>query len=288
MEKPKAEPMNGKEENKTKFRDSSEKKSPKGGIRITWKGTASFLLEAAGERLLFDPFVQIRGGENPAALEEFLNEETIFITHGHFDHLYWVPQLLEEGEATVFCTACPAETLERFTEETGRVVRIRVGDCIPIGGMKIWVRKGRHIDFQIKRIFETMSPLRVLRHWRNLPFLLWANHTFKDGNETVAFEIQAEGRRILLLGSLALDEREVYPQGADLVILPYSGNHDLVAEADRVVERLRPKRILLSHFDDAFPPMSRSVDTRPFYQMMQQKWPEIAVAKPKKDKPIRL
>ena len=72
------------------------------------------------------------------------------------------------------------------------------------------------------------------------------------------------------------------------MILPYSGNHDLVAEADRVVERLRPKRILLSHFDDAFPPMSRSVDTRPFYQMMQQKWPEIAVAKPKKDKPIRL
>ena len=37
-------------------------------IKITWMGTATFLLEAAGERILFDPFVPIkRRGKIPAA-----------------------------------------------------------------------------------------------------------------------------------------------------------------------------------------------------------------------------
>lgn len=264
-------------------RPDNEKKQD---IRITWKGTATFVLEAAGERILFDPFVQIRGGENLGSIDEFLGEETIFITHGHFDHLCRVPQILEEGDATVFCTARPAKTLEQYTQETDRVAQIRVGDIIPIGDIRIRVLKGKHIEFQMKRIFDTMTPLRVLRHWRNMPFLLWANREFQEGDETVAFEIKAEGKRVLLLGSLALDERESYPTGADLLILPYSGNNDLVGEADRIIDRLRPKRILLSHFDDAFPPMSRSVDTREFKKMMERKWPGISVAKPVKDKTV--
>ncbi len=257
-------------------------------IRLTWKGTATFLLEAAGERILFDPFVEIRGGENPGSIEEFLQKDTIFITHGHFDHLSRIPQILEEGDATVFCTACPARTLEQYTDETDRVVEIRVGDTIPIGGIRIHVLKGKHIAFQMKRIFDTMTPLRVLRYWRNMPYLLWANHEFKEGNETVAFEIKAEGKTILLLGSLALDEQETYPQGVDLLILPYSGNNDLVGEADKLINRIRPKRILLSHFDDAFPPMSRSVDTGAFKRMMERKWPGIQVAKPKCGKAVTL
>lgn len=268
-------------------RQKNEQEKPE-NIKITWMGTATFLLEAAGERILFDPFVQIRGGENPGDIDDFLKEDTLFITHGHFDHLCRVPQLLEEGEGTVFCTAQPARTLEQFTDETDRVVQIRVGDTLPLGDIRIRVLKGAHIAFQMKRIFDTMTPWRVLRYWRNMPFLLWANHVFKDGGETVAFSIQAAGKTILLLGSLALDEQEEYPRQADLLILPYSGNNNLVEEADKIIERLRPRRILLSHFDDAFPPMSRSVDTRELKRMLDRKWPDIQAVKPAYGKSIIL
>ena len=44
-------------------------------IKITWMGTATFLLEAAGERILFDPFVPIKGGENPGCIDDFLKEK---------------------------------------------------------------------------------------------------------------------------------------------------------------------------------------------------------------------
>ena len=33
-------------------------------MKITWYGTASILLETEGERILFDPFVQLPGGEH--------------------------------------------------------------------------------------------------------------------------------------------------------------------------------------------------------------------------------
>ena len=58
--------------------------------------------------------------------------------------------------------------------------------------------------------------------------------------------------------------------------------------SDVAVERLRPERILLDHFDDAFPPASREEDTRPFYRMLSSRFPQIQAVKPKAGKPVRL
>lgn len=104
----------------------------------------------------------------------------------------------------------------------------------------------------------------------------------------MAFDIRAEGKEILLLGSLALSEEEDYPKRADLLILPYQGNSDLEKEALKIIKRLEPKRILLSHFDNAFPPLSRSVDTRELKQMMDEDYPDIPVAKPKAGKAVHI
>ena len=43
-------------------------------MKITWYGTASILLESEGERLLFDPFVELAGASNPNSLEDFVQE----------------------------------------------------------------------------------------------------------------------------------------------------------------------------------------------------------------------
>lgn len=257
-------------------------------MNITWLGTASLLLEAAGERILFDPFLELRGGEHPGALEDFLREDVIFITHGHFDHLYFLPQILEEGEATVFCTSAPARTLEKYTEETGNVVELRIGQTVPIGEIRIRALQGRHIEFDKRLVKYILDPRRLFRGWRNLPFLFWANRAFQERGETVAFHIQAEGKEILLFGSLNLDPDTVYPRNVDLLILPYQGSCELEREAEHFIERLSPKRILLTHFDNAFPPLSRNVDTRPLKRLIREKYPEIQVVKPTFGKPITL
>ena len=255
-------------------------------MRITWKGTASFVIETAQERILIDPFLSLRGGTNPARFEDFLEYDAILITHGHFDHLYFVPELIDEGDATVFCTRVPADTLERYTENTGNIALIRPGMDLQFSDISIHVYRGKHIEFDRRYIPDTLSPRRVLRYIRNMPFLIWANKAFQEGGQIVAFEIRAEEKKILLLGSLNLLEEETYPEQPDLLILPYQGNNDLVEHADRILERIRPKAVLLSHFDNAFPPESRDVDLRPLKRLLTQKYPQIRCVKPAAGKPV--
>ena len=116
----------------------------------------------------------------------------------------------------------------------------------------------------------------------------WAHPRFPEKGETAAYQIEAEGKRILLLGSMELDPDTVYPENADLLILPYQGKENMAEAAMEIVERLKPARILLDHFDDAFPPVSEEVDTRPFKKAMDERHPEIKVVKPKAGKPVTL
>ena len=50
-------------------------------MKITWYGTASILLESEGERLLFDPFVELAGASNPNSLEDFVQETDLSLIH---------------------------------------------------------------------------------------------------------------------------------------------------------------------------------------------------------------
>lgn len=276
-----------------RFRSLQNKYAPSaqlgGNMRITWYGTAAILLETEDERLLFDPFVQLKGGENPNTLDDFLQEENICITHGHLDHLFFVPQILEEGDATVHCTAAAAASIASFTDLTGNVVLIRPGDSWNQGGFQITVLPGRHAKAGVKQMLRRALDLpRLFGHMRNAAFLAWANLKFPEHGETVVYRIEAEGKTILLLGSMGLDRDYAYPKDADLLILPFQGPEDVTAQAIGMVERLHPHKILLDHFDDAFPPVSASVDTRRFKKVMEEKFPAVQVVKPKAGKTIKI
>ena len=58
------------------------------------------------------------------------------------------------------------------------------------------------------------------------------------------------------MGSMNLREDEAYPKNADLLVLPYNGWEDNFPPAARIIERLNPKRIVLTHYDDTFPPVT--------------------------------
>ena len=257
-------------------------------MKITWNGTASVMLEAAGEKLLIDPFVELKGGTNPNTLEDYLDFDTILITHGHFDHLYFVPELLDETGATVLCTKTPAQTLERYSDKADTVAQIGPGMAFSLGVFEIHTYQGRHIHFGPAMAASALAPMNLLRRPASLPFLAWANHAFQENGETLVYEIVTEGKHLLVMGSLGLATDVDYPQGADLLLLPYQGSLHPEKEALQVIERLLPRKVMLTHFDDAFPPISKDVDTRPLCRMMKERFPDIAVVKPKAGKAIRL
>ena len=61
----------------------------------------------------------------------------------------------------------------------------------------------------------------------------------------------------------------VYPTGADLMVLPYQGTSDLLTPAAAVIDRLKPRAVLLDHWDDAFPPVSSAVDTSDIHSALE-------------------
>lgn len=257
-------------------------------MKITWYGTASILLEAGGERILFDPFVQLPGGEHIFPPDTFIREKHILITHGHVDHLLSVPAIQKRSKAAVYCTNQAAVTLERFSGRRGQVVRIAPGDRINIGGMQITVLPGKHIRFDRRLVLEVLFRPRTYLRLQNSLYLAKMNHRFPENGETVMYQIEAEGKVILLMGSLALCDGVDYPWGADLLVLPFQGSSRLVEAALPVIETLSPKNVLLDHFDDAFPPISSSIDTGEFVKRMAREWPDIKVMIPAAGIPIEM
>ncbi len=261
-------------------------------MKITWYGTASVEIESEGRKILFDPFVQLPGAAHPNSPALFADNDVIFITHGHFDHLYPVPALLAGCGPTVFCGSAAAKTLEKYAEDTDTVCVIRPGMEIPAGPFLVRVYRGKHaeFDFSRKNLREALTPSDQVRHAKNLPFILLANARFPERGETFVYGIEAEGKQILLAGSMnfAPASEETYPDSPDLLVLPYQGLLDLEGRAQEMIDRVHPKRIMLSHFDDAFPPVSRNVDLRGLERLLKERYPGIRTVKPAYRKPVHL
>ena len=258
-------------------------------MKLKWLGTASILLEEDGRQLLFDPFIPINKKIFIPEMKELSSPEIILVTHGHLDHIVDIPAILKHsgGKTLVYCTAKPEETLISKGVDKKRIRRISPGDALDFGPFRVRVLKGKHIVFNKALIAKTFLNPRILLYSGFLKLMLKENKICAEAGETVVFDISIAsqnstvGKRVILMGSLNLDDNTEYPKGADLLIMPFQGRSDLGTYAMPFIARLEPRKILLDHFDDAFPPISSSVDTRPFIANMKEKFPNIPVICPK-------
>lgn len=228
-------------------------------MKLTWYGTASLSMETAAGALLVDPFVPFRGSSTPPA--DYRRFDTVLVTHGHFDHIMSLPALAKAIAMDIYCTQTPAATLRRLGVPGERLHAVAPGDAFELAGMRVTVYPSRHVRFDRGLVARTLCSVRMLRHIGNLPRAARGFLRFPENGETVAYRIEAESKAAFILGSLNLDPDAEYPTGADVLVLPYQGASDLLTPALAIIERLRPKAVLLDHFDDAFPPISAAIDT---------------------------
>jgi len=251
-------------------------------MRLKWYGTATILLEQDETKLLFDPFLSLNDECFKPPVDELSAVENILVTHGHLDHIVSIPAILRQGDGTttVYCTAKPREVLISKGVDETRIRQIKPGDRLGFGLFEVRVLKGKHIAFNMGIVLKTLFSPRVLIYRNNLGYLRKENRICVEAGETVAYDIGAANKRILLLGSLNLDDNTEYPKDADLLILPFQGRSDLAKYAMPFIDRLKPKKVLLDHFDDAFPPISSNVRTGPFVSLMRRKHPGVPVLCP--------
>lgn len=106
---------------------------------LTWLGQASFLVEAAGARLLIDPFFSAHENRRfpPPPLDPFAREiDRVLVTHEHLDHLD--PESLRAAGAAVIAPEPLRDQVEQpFTG-------VRPGDELEIPGGRLRVVRAVH------------------------------------------------------------------------------------------------------------------------------------------------
>lgn len=243
-------------------------------MKITWYGTATIGIDDGKTKLLFDPFVRMNKRIETTPVEGFAGFEAVLVTHGHFDHIYSIPALCEvDKNVPIYCTATPKQTLVGLGVAEDRIKEIRPDEEFQIGEYTIRPRRFRHIVFDPLYILSVVPKCAFM-----LPRLLWqasVNKTMPEGGEIVAFEIEAHGKKIFLTGSFREHPEELYPDDIDLLVLANGGSIFVPEKTKDFIDKYRPKKILVDHFDDAFPPLTRNVSVKRLKRMTKKNHPEI-------------
>ncbi len=246
---------------------------------IKWYGTASIEIESNGQRLLFDPFVPVKGSEVETTLDDYDGFDTVLVTHGHFDHIGSLPAISKRNaEMQIYSTWTPYSTLVKKEVDARKLHLVQYDDELQFNDICVRVWHGKHAELPIHSIRKIAGVFKR-RNLMNLSYLMKENKESPENDETVIYEVKAEGKMILVMGSMNLREEIDYPLGADILILPYNGWSDNYRAAIDVIKRLKPKRILLDHYDDSFPPLTSKISVKPILtrfpnRMEALKWKE--------------
>ncbi len=239
-------------------------------VCLTWYGTASLLLQAENCTIVFDPFAGIPVHKNQveARLQElrpaFCSASHVFVTHGHLDHICQIPYYYADSATLIHATKLPCQTLRKAGFPPKQLREISPGWQEQIGPFALQAWPSKHCQFDTKLILQTVFSSCLWLHLPHLVRLGRLNRRHPEGGEILLYELLVKGLRIQIMGSLNLAPDISYPTGADVLILPYQGRSDLAEYAVPIVNRLQPNSILLDHWDNSFPPLSRTIDTSEF------------------------
>jgi L-ascorbate metabolism protein UlaG (beta-lactamase superfamily) len=248
-------------------------------MQIRWYGTATINIIHDEGSIVFDPFIARNPRLDCGTAEELAGLGDIFITHGHLDHAFDVPLISTMGKRQVFCAPETAAILNTEGTADESMVTIKSGDVLKNGPFTIKVLTSQHCQPDPLMRVKTFTSPRILIYPRALVTLLKGHMKFKMGS-VFAYQIEAEGKTILHLGSLNLADDEVYPEGIDVLTLPFQGRSDLDVYALQFVQKIKPHILFLHHFDNTFPPISNHIDCSEFVKSVQSMFPEMNIIIP--------
>lgn len=247
-------------------------------MEITWLGAAGFIIHAGRGIFLMDPYLSRNSKATPVQPlkpSDIHQADAIFISHGHFDHLMDTAVIAQKTGARVFCSDTAATTLERSGLSQNQIEKITEdGWMKSFGEFKAEAFFSRHVRFDKKLLISTLLTINI-EFFRLLPLI-----RFYPCGQVLAWRFSVQRQRILFFGSAGSSQDELERLAGspvDVLLVPLQGHSDICDIAFHYVRTLRPRTVIPHHQDDFYPPISRSVDIRPFVQRVEKECPGTRV-----------
>jgi L-ascorbate metabolism protein UlaG (beta-lactamase superfamily) len=141
-----------------KRRASDFEASPDSGLRITWLGHSSLLVEIDGQRVLFDPIWGKRASPfsfagpsrfhpPPLALDQLPGLDAVVISHDHYDHLdHETIVALEERDLRFVVPLGVGAHLEGWGVPQSRITELDWWGQVTVGRLKLVATPARHFS----------------------------------------------------------------------------------------------------------------------------------------------
>jgi L-ascorbate metabolism protein UlaG (beta-lactamase superfamily) len=159
---------------------SAYAKAPDSGLRVTWMGHSSMLVEIDGVRVLVDPVWDERASPSqwagpkrfyaaPVRLEELPPVDVVLVSHDHYDHLgeATIRRLaeLESMRSARWVTSLGVgEVLREFGVNAEKIAELDWTQSVVVDGLKITAVPSRHFSGRsMFNRFETLWSAFVLK-----------------------------------------------------------------------------------------------------------------------------
>jgi L-ascorbate metabolism protein UlaG (beta-lactamase superfamily) len=265
------------------------------GARISWLGTAGFIIESRETTLLVDPFITRPGlgrivrpfVPDDAAIARHVpaRVDAVLCGHSHYDHVADAPRIAKLTKAKLVGSAstCAWGRAEGLTES--ELVRIPpAGAIVRFGDIEVRFVASRHGKIALGRIpfpgevQGTPSPPKRIWHYRM--------------GGAFGLLIRAPGVSIYHNGSADLIDAELEGERADVLLACLAGRKGTQNYVARLASALSPKLVVPTHHDAFFAPLERGlhllpgIDLEGFVSEVFARVPDATVITPDYEEPI--
>ena len=247
-------------------------------MELTWFGTAGFRIQSDGHTILIDPYFSRNEKafpKQPLTASDIQEGDEIFISHGHFDHIYDVPVIAKQTGARVYCGRGVDSTLVQMGLPREQIHEV-LGDeeTFDLNGIRARAFFSQHVKFDRRLLAKTLVRINF-RLFRYLPLL----RDYPVG-QVLSWRFGIDGKIIHHFGSAGSTSDELNRlagQPTDVLLVPLQGHTNINHIALQYIVALRPKTVIPHHQDNFYPPISTMVDICPMIDGAKQLCPEAEV-----------
>lgn len=228
------------------------------GTEITWLGTAGFAVRSKLGRIAFDPFLSRSGAALPSPFKPsyFSDIESIFVGHGHFDHVYDIPEICTHGGCRVHALGRTAELLG---EKGVPAPKIFGRSEYLHTSLRVRAHKSRHTTFDCALIWNTVKRFSLPELAKTAKLGL----SYPKG-ETQGYTFESSGKKFLFLSTAGCPKEELESyrrENIDVILLPLQGHTNISKIAADIAIATGARTVIPHHHDDFFPPLSQEIKT---------------------------